>query len=210
MFDCVYKVVLAASIGLGAVFSNPGAALAARGELVDQVPQTNMVVDLFPAQQVPSSTVGRPSVPDELQIAFADDITRAIVLQLQRGTDRCNRLQVVYRLDCLGEAYAQAAGVAGNRPDYAAATSQLRKVSRQLKGIVRKNQDRNAEKAKLGNKSYRAVKRDALRSANQQATKIIEEAATQLLRSAGNSKKRKVHYTRIANAVNSTKKILRS
>ncbi|POF32344.1 hypothetical protein [Roseibium marinum] len=145
-----------------------------------------------------------------LQLAFSDDVTQAIVNQIQRGAGECSRLEAVYRLDCLQRVFAQASGAAGRKPDYSAANGELRKLSKTLKGIVGKNQDRKAPKAKLGNKSYRAVSQAALREVNKLASKAIEEATTKLLRSAGNSKKRKVHYTRIANAVNSTKKILRS
>jgi len=145
-----------------------------------------------------------------LQFAFADDITGAVVKQLQRGTAECNRLDPVYRIDCLRQVYSRAAGATGNRPDYSGANSALRSLSRQLNGIVRQNLDRKAAKAKVGGRSYRAVTRDALRKANQLSSQAIQETRTKLLRSAGNSKKRKVHYARIANAVNSTKKILRS
>ncbi len=145
-----------------------------------------------------------------LQLAFEDSITGAVVKQLQRGAAECNRLEPVYRIDCLRRVYAQAAGATGNRRDYAGANSALRSLARQLNGIVRQNLDRKAEKAKIGRNSYRAVTREALRKANSLAAQAIQETRTKLLRSAGNSRKRKVHYTSIANAVNSTKKILRS
>ncbi|WP_299811983.1 hypothetical protein [uncultured Roseibium sp.] len=155
--------------------------------------------------------VGQPVSNDGLlQLAFADDVTQAVVKQIQRGASECSRLEVVYRLDCLQRVFSQASGATGRKPDYSTVNSELRKLSRTLKGIVGKNQDRKAPKAKLGNKSYRAVSKAALREVNKLASKAIEETATKLLRSAGNSQKRKVHYTRIANAVNSTKKILRS
>ncbi|MBN9669700.1 hypothetical protein [Roseibium aggregatum] len=167
-------------------------------------------IDLFGSSQVPVEG-SRPEVKvAPFELAFADDVTGAIVRQLQRGTAQCGRLDPIYRIDCMRQVYQQAAGATGNRPDYAAANSQLRKASRALNGILRQHGDRNAPKAKQGNRNYRAVARTALRQANRQASQAIEEAATKLLRSAGNSKKRKVHYTRIANAVNSTKKILRS
>lgn len=153
----------------------------------------------------------RPKTGDGLiQLAFGDDTTNAIIRQLQRGAGECSRLEATYRIDCLQQVYSQAAGATNNRPDYAGANSALRGLSRKLSGIVRQNQDKQADKAKIRGKTYRAVARQALREANRQANQAIEEAATKLLRSAGNSQKRKVHYTRIADAVNSTKKLLRS
>lgn len=210
MFSSFCRIVMAAIIGLGAVLSDHDLASVAQTGPDDDFPQDGVSSGSSAAN---SGTIGgQTDTPDQeqQQIAFADHITQAIVLQIQRGSDRCDRLQVVYRIDCLREVYSQASGDAGNRPDYSAATSRLRKLSRQLKGIARSNLDEKAERATQDGKSYRAVARDALRSANQQAARAIDEAVTQLLRSAGNSQKRKVHYTRIANAVRSTKKILRS
>jgi len=143
-------------------------------------------------------------------LASPEEITSGIVRQLQRGVANCGQLEEVYRIDCLRQIYARAAATAGSRPDFAAARFELQNLADKLNGIVRQSQDRNAEKAKRGNRSYKAVARTALRRANRQARQAIGETATKLLRSAGNSKKRKAHYTSIANAVNSTKVILRS
>lgn len=190
------------------VHSSPG--LAERNSTGENLPATDPLAGV----PVPDDAFGvfqpRRLGADDLRIAFSDDITQAIVLQLQRGTAECNSLNPAYRIDCLRQVYSRAAGAAGNRPDYASAANELRRLSRTLNGIVRENQDRKAGSAKQGGRSYKAVAQDALRRANSQAAQAIQEASTKLLRSAGNSQKRKVHYTRIANAVNSTKKILRS
>ncbi|MHA7773654.1 hypothetical protein [Roseibium sp. M-1] len=187
---------------------NPGQA--ARNTALEILPGDNPFMEL----PVPEDTFRTLQTPRtnaiEQQIAFADDLTQAIVLQLQRGTAECNSLNPAYRIDCLRQVYSRAAGAAGNRPDYAAAANELRRLSRTLNGIVRQNQDTKAGQLKKGGRSYKAVVSSALRKANGQAAQAIQETTTKLLRSAGNSQKRKVHYTRIANAVNSTKKILRS
>ncbi len=145
-----------------------------------------------------------------LQLAFADDVTNGIVNEIRRGAKQCSSLGGAYRAECLGDVFSRASGLAGRRPDYSGASSELRKLGRNLKKIAGKYHDRKAPKAKLGRKSYKAVAKDALRKANRESAQAIEEAVTKLLRSAGNSQKRKTHYTTIANAVNSTKKILRS
>jgi hypothetical protein len=80
-----------------------------------------------------------------LQLAFEESITGAVVKQLQRGAAECNRLEPVYRIDCLRRVYAQAAGATGNRRDYSGANSALRSLARQLNGIVRQNLDRKAQ-----------------------------------------------------------------
>jgi len=186
-----------------------GQALAARSAETLLPVQPGAQPDLQMPLEAPGNTYQAPDHAP-VQLAFSDNITAAIVKQLQQGAAECGRIEREYRIDCLRQVYTRAAGASGNRRDYSAANSELRRLARQLNGIVRQNADRKAPKAKVGSKSYRAITREALRQANRQASQAIQETSTKLLRSAGNSSKRKVHYTRIANAVNSTKKILRS
>lgn len=203
------KIVL----GLVMACAIPATGFAARTADPSELLFTETVEPLFLAGEYSdgvSSSGSEQSGSERLRVAFADDVTQAIVNQIKRGAAECNRLDKVYRLDCLRQTYNRAAGATGNRRDYSAANGELRKLSRALNGIVRQNLDRKAPKVKSGSKSFRAVSQEALREANRQANQAIGEATTRLLRSAGNAQKRKVHYTRIADAVNSTKKILRS
>ena len=96
------------------------------------------------------------------------------------------------------------------RPDYRAASKELRAAEKALDGLVRANLDRAAPTVRVGGKKIRAVKAAIAPQVNAGARKIITESATRLLRSAQNSAKAKTHLTRIAQAVDSTKKILRS
>jgi hypothetical protein len=206
IFNRLFYVV----VGLLSLCVMPATGYAARiAEPADPV-DTPAIQDLQSPQSVLPSGQGPLSGGDELVVAFEDGVTGAFVNQIRRGAAECSRLEPVYRIDCLQRVFKQASGAGQNRPDYSSASSELRRLSRTLNGIVGKNTDRKAGKAQVGGKSYRAVTREALRQANRDAAKAIEEAATKLLRSAGNSSKRKTHYTRIADAVNSTKKILRS
>jgi len=205
-----HGLIVVALLTLALLLVHSGPSMAARNATADSLPATEPLAGFPVPDDVFQVFQPRLSGADEMRVAFSDDITQTIVLQLQRGTSECNSLNPAYRLDCLRQVYSRAAGAAGNRPDYASAANELRRLSRTLNGIVRQNQDRKAGSHKQGGRSYKAVAQDALRRANSQAAQAIEEAATKLLRSAGNSQKRKVHYTRIANAVNSTKKILRS
>jgi len=205
----IFRCLLAVILGLLSAGALPMTGYAARtatpADLSTAAPRdTQLPGAVLPSGQLPMRT------GEELTVAFADGVTGSFVNQIRRGAAECSRLEPVYRIDCLRRVFKQASGAGLNRPDYASASSELRRLSRTLNGILGKNVDRKAGKAKVGGKSYRAVTRQALRDANRQAARAIEEAATKLLRSAGNSKKRKTHYTRIANAVNSTKKILRS
>ena len=82
-------------------------------------------------------------------------------------------------------------------------------ASRSISSLVNQNADPAAKPIVKGGKRYRAVKKSAIKSVNAKAAAIIAEAETKLLRSAG-SGHRKVHFQRIAQAIGSTKKILRS
>jgi hypothetical protein len=55
-----------------------------------------------------------------------------------------------------------------------------------------------------------AIKREAVPEAMAKAQNVIDEAATQLLRSSENSERRYAHYQQISVAVDSTKVLLRS
>ncbi len=115
-----------------------------------------------------------------------------------------------YRFDCLRNVLGRAASTIENRPNYRDAARELRSLSRKLDGIVSKYQDRSAPRAAVGQRTYRAVSSANLEQARREASEAIDESVTKLLRSAGNSEKRKTHYSQIATAVGSTKRLLRS
>ena len=106
--------------------ANPGQA--ARNTSVEILPDDGPVSALPVPEDTFRTLQAPPANAIEQQIAFADDLTQAIVLQLQRGTSECNSLNPAYRIDCLRQVYSRAAGAAGNRPDYAAAANELRRL----------------------------------------------------------------------------------
>ena len=68
---------------------------------------------------------------------------------------------------------------------------------------------------KLGGKTVRtrpltAVRKERVKEVNRKAAAIMEEAETKLLRSAQASDRRLIAYAKIAKAVGSNKKLLRS
>ena len=85
----------------------------------------------------------------------------------------------------------------------------MNKASRSLSSLVSQNEDKAAAPIRKGGKTYRAVKKAAVKAVAAKAAAIVTETETKLLRSAS-SGLRKTHYARIAQAVGSTKKILRS
>jgi|GEM_PF-3188064 len=142
---------------------------------------------------------------------FDDQTTRGVSGLIDRGVVECAQsLRPEYRIDCLRNLLARAASVIENRPNYRDAARDLRALSRQLDDIVERYQDTNAPRATVKQRSYRAVAQASLDEANREATAAVEETMTKLLRSAGNSEKRKIHYAQISRAVGSTKTLLRS
>ncbi|MDN3722110.1 hypothetical protein QW131_30305 [Roseibium salinum] len=142
---------------------------------------------------------------------YDDQITRGVARMIQAGSFECNNLLLPeYRIDCLAAVFARASSVIERRPDYGDAGRELRDLSRELRDIVSEAEDPIAPRVTQDRRSYRAVATDKLAEANQKADAAINETVTKLLRSVGNSEKRRVHYSEIANAVGSTKIILRS
>ncbi|WP_454611183.1 hypothetical protein [Labrenzia sp. MBR-25] len=161
----------------------------------------------------PSYDLDRQERDPRLSSAYDldDRITRGVVWIIQNGTSECrNSIRPEYRFDCLRNVLGRAASTIENRPNYRDAARELRNLSRKLDGIVSKYQDRSAPRASVGQRSYRAVSKANLAKARSEASAAIDESVTILLRSAGNSEKRKTHYSQIATAVGSTKRLLRS
>ncbi|MHA7775443.1 hypothetical protein [Roseibium sp. M-1] len=142
---------------------------------------------------------------------YDDKVTRGVVWLIESGSRECEgSFRPEYRFDCLKNVLARAASTIERRPNYQEAGRELRSLSRKLDSIVTQYQDTSAPRATQGRRSYRAVSQANIARASREATAAIEETATKLLRSAGNSEKRKVHYSQIASAVGSTKRLLRS
>ncbi|MFZ1813717.1 MAG: hypothetical protein WBO55_03430 [Rhizobiaceae bacterium] len=146
---------------------------------------------------------------EPMLLAFSDSTTSGIVNRLGQAERECGALPEEYRVDCLAQGYKSAASATQNRPDYTTAQTELNKASRSLSGLVSQNEDKTAAPIKKGGKTYRAVKKAAVKQVAAKAKAVISETETKLLRSAS-SGLRKTHYARVAQAVGSTKKILRS
>ena len=145
--------------------------------------------------------------------------TERIVQDLISIRRECRRYDEVYRIDCLRQGIDMTIARMANRPENREAKQILRRASRQLASIVATYEDRSApllEVPRSANprfktrRTYRAVKRSALPKAMAKANAVVQEAATQLLRSAENSERRYAHYQQISAAVDSTKTLLRS
>lgn len=199
----VVAAVAIAALAMTVDATRSDAALQDSGSIAG--PAVAMLIVPGAAQQLAPA----PGEMPQMQLAFSPSTTGSIVSQLDRGTAECGALPAEYRADCMSQAYRRAAGATQGRPDYGTAQSELNRTSRSLSNLVSQNADTEAAPIRKSGRTYRAVKKSAVRKVAQQAVAIITETETKLLRSSG-SGQRKVHYQRIAQAVGSTKRIFRS
>jgi len=133
--------------------------------------------------------------------------TRAVTRTLKRDFMRCQRLSAVYRFDCYRIVYRLAARQLVGNPAYRPARQVLVGVEKSIDQVVRTYADPTAPRKRTGFQAYRAIKPAAVSQAKRDVAKVLTEAETTLLRSAG---KDNSHFASIAQAVNSNKVLLRS
>ena len=132
----------------------------------------------------------------------------------------CSNLpQKEYTVDCLGERLEVLAKSMPNRGEYVEAKKIIVDASKQLRTLARKNRSKTKPRARLVN-TVRGrkvtttpvipVRTEAVEATIKQAAVIMKEAETKLLRSSANSDRRKVHYAQMAQAIGSTKVLLRA
>lgn len=210
------QVVTAASMPAHAVAVPGGQSLAPAdplGSVLEELLLAQYSSSMSSEPSGPSYDVDRQERDPKLSASYDLDerITRGVIWIIQNGSNECrNSIRPEYRFDCLRNVLGRAASTIENRPNYRDAARELRSLSRKLDGIVSKYQDRSAPRAAVGQRTYRAVSTANLEQARREASEAIDESVTKLLRSAGNSEKRKTHYSQIATAVGSTKRLLRS
>ncbi len=153
-------------------------------------------------------------------VDVSDEVTETIARQLQAAQDFCRRVPSdEYTVDCLGDALENIARNMPKTGDYAEAQVAVAQAARKLRALARENTSPDlptgfirstGADATRSNSPLVPVRTDTLAQTNAAAFAIIEEAETILLRSAANSAVRKVHYEQIAQAVGSSKVLLRS
>lgn len=143
--------------------------------------------------------------------------TAAITNNISAVRNECAKYDPRYRIDCLRQGLTEVARRIPERGDYSDTRRIIAQTAAKLGEVQNKYADNAApEQTSEGNarfpakRTYKAVKQEKLAVAMEEATKIIEEAETQLLRAAENSEKRSAHYQEIAAAIGSTKVLLRS
>ncbi|MFA8385761.1 MAG: hypothetical protein ACEPO2_09060 [Pelagibaca sp.] len=146
--------------------------------------------------------------------------TTQFVNRLEDSEQICDVMDDEYRISCFAVTYRQLAEEIPANGDYDEARDVLLETARKLDNIVRSNIDREkpALTARIRNNSgqsqptppMRAVQAPRAAELNRQASDVLAEAETVLLRSASSDATRAIHYQRIAAAVGSNKVLLRS
>ena len=150
---------------------------------------------------------GAPDGEDPVQLAMSEAVTGNVMSQLEGGTATCGALDAVYQFDCYRQAYRAAGSKIKGRPDYRDAAKALKTVESTLNTIVRKNADRSQPSIRVGGRTYKAIKPEAIPAATSSFRSARTQAATVLLRSDDVAA---LHYTRIADALNSDKVLIRT
>jgi len=155
----------------------------------------------------------------QLGVRLSNAMTHKVVLDLNSVRKECGHYDDAYRIDCLRQGIEMLAASLPDNSEYRDVKRILKKAGGKLGRIVDTYQDSskpkldapaNANPRFRTRRHYTAIRRAAEPEAMAKAQKVIDEAATQLLRSSENSELRYAHYQQISAAVNSTKVLLRS
>lgn len=163
-----------------------------------------------------------PVISRRLPLKAAPVPTTEIVQQIDESLEFCFSAPKLYAIDCISVQFESIAETLPERGDYAEARAVLETAARDLRRVVRQSASETLPRVRLARETetggterltarpLRAVEETAAVTAEARAAEIIEEAATLLLRSSAEDPARAAHYTRIAQAVDSSKVLLRS
>ncbi|WP_424978292.1 hypothetical protein [Leisingera sp. S232] len=154
------------------------------------------------------------SGPASVSTAF----TNSIVTQIGVASAACEAVGTAYRTDCLAKELQELVKELPAHGEYAAAREVLAKASSELADLSRQNRDNSQPRLRVtvqdDKKTIRrpvaAVKPETAAATNAKALAVLDEATTVLLRSAEGSSNAALHYQQIAQALNSSKVLLRS
>ena len=145
--------------------------------------------------------------------------TDLLVNSLGAAKGFCGALDESYRADCLAERIGSLASDIPEGSDYDEVRQLLQQTSRDIASVARSNRDASKprQRASTGGSAPQTSSRPltpvtqaSLASVNQQATAILERSETILLRTPDDDSGKRLHYTRIAEAIGSNKTLLRS
>ncbi|NIZ61700.1 hypothetical protein DL239_12040 [Sedimentitalea sp. CY04] len=124
-----------------------------------------------------------------------------------------------YQVDCLAERFSAVSDSIPEGTDYDEVRALLNSASQDMAKLARNNRDwdlprgqaaREGGAAERTTRPLTPVSAEVQEAVNRQAIFILEEVQTQLLRSASGSQSRYAQYAQIAQAIDSSKVLLRS
>ncbi|MBU2959868.1 hypothetical protein KO516_03310 [Citreicella sp. C3M06] len=180
----------------------------------------------FPVTPVPPITIIPPltsiaSGEPRLTAQEANEAsTQEIVDAISRSVGFCNSLrQDAYKVDCLAYAYWEVAQDLPRTGDYAAVRSTLEDAAAQIRRIAESNRAADLPRAKARrtgsapkttSRALTPVAPGRLPQARAAAEAVIREAQTTLIRSTGNSDRRRAQFEKISTAMESGTILLRA
>jgi hypothetical protein len=143
-----------------------------------------------------------------------------IVDRIDRIGEVCSAVPLQNRIHCLAYQYEALASQIPGTAEYHDMRIAILQAARNLRRLAAENLDPEAPMARVPRVADRvppvarrqvpAVRRDTLAETTRAAEAILEETATVLLRSAESTRNRSVAYQRVAEAIDSSKVLLRS
>ncbi len=148
------------------------------------------------------------------------ETTRQILDQITAGANFCREfVQQEYAIDCLSDRLQATADGLSSTGEYSEVRAALEDAARKLHAIALNNESSVLSQkvarsttgpSRTSSRPLVAVSQASLASANAQATAIIVNTQLVLLRSAGNSEKRRVAFEQVGQILGTTKVLLRS
>lgn len=167
---------------------------------------------LTSANAAPLVAPQHPQAPQLVHPVLANREADQIAKLLRATEAECARQPEEYRVDCLRYGLWDIRTWVKQQKEYRGSfppvVQELRALERELKKIVDANADPAAPRIPVRRKKLQAVKKAAVPKVNAAARARIAETQTRLLRSSGAGTRAQV--TKVAQALGSTKKILRS
>lgn len=150
--------------------------------------------------------------------SVTNSVTAAVVAQISISSAACEAVGAAYRTDCLANELRALVKKLPAEGEYAAAREALATASDELRRLSRQNRDNSQPRLRITvqadsetkRRPVAAVKQETVAETNAKALAILEDTTTVLLRSAEGNSDVALHYQRIAQALNSSKVLLRS
>lgn len=150
--------------------------------------------------------------------SVTNSVTTAVVAQISTASAACEAVGTTYRTDCLAKELKALVKNLPAQGEYAAAREALATASDELAKLSRQNRDYSQPRLQITvpsdsetkRRPVAAVKQESVAETNAKALAILEDTTTVLLRSAEGNNDVALHYQRIAQALNSSKVLLRS